>query len=175
MRGAPGAEILSRVEEALAMVRLEGYGTRRPSQLSGGQEQRVALARALVSDPRVLLLDEPFSSLDENLRVEIRALVRSIQRKLGITAVFVTHDRIEAAAVAHRIAFLHQGRVAQCGVLREFHERPATVDAARFFGWQLLAGTKTGGTLHTALGSLTSWWPPQLEGEVWAAFRPEAV
>jgi len=110
MRGASRSEIRNRVEEALAMVRLDGYGSRRPSQLSGGQEHRVALARALVSDPRILLLDEPFASLDENLRAEIRSLVRAIQRKLRITAIFVTHDRAEAAAMAHRIAFLHAGR-----------------------------------------------------------------
>ena len=140
MQGASAAAIQNRVREALAMVRLEGFESRRPSQLSGGQEQRVALARAVVGDPRILLLDEPFASLDENLRVEIRTLVRAIQRKLGITTIFVTHDRAEAAAMAHRIAFLHDGRIAQSGTLRQFYERPATLDAARFFGWQILQG-----------------------------------
>ena len=172
MRGAPRPEIVDRVREALAMVRLEGYGSRRPSQLSGGEEQRVALARALVGDPRILLLDEPFAALDETLRVEIRSLVRAIQRKLRITAIFVTHDQAEAAAMAHRIAFLHEGRIAQCGGLREFYESPATVEAARFFGWQILAGEVKDGVLRTALGCVAM---PDAPGQVWAAFRPEAV
>lgn len=175
MRGASPSEIHKRVRDALAMVRLEGFESRRPSQLSGGQEQRVALARALVGDPRILLLDEPFASLDENLRVEIRTLVRVLQRKLGITTIFVTHDRAEAAAMAHRIAFLHDGRIAQCGTLREFYERPATLEAARFFGWQILQGTMTAGALQTALGATSTPNPKSLEGPVWAAFRPEAV
>jgi putative spermidine/putrescine transport system ATP-binding protein len=175
MRGAGPSEIRNRVEEALAMVRLEGYGSRRPSQLSGGQEQRVAVARALVSDPRILLLDEPFASLDENLRAEIRTLVRAIQRKLRMTAIFVTHDRAEAAAMAHRIAFLHAGRVEQCGTLREFYETPLTLEAARFFGWQILPGTLQAATLRTLLGAISFPNAPPQQGEVWAAFRPEAV
>jgi putative spermidine/putrescine transport system ATP-binding protein len=175
MRGAGSSEIRNRVEEALAMVRLEGYGSRRPSQLSGGQEQRVALARALVSDPRILLLDEPFASLDENLRAEIRTLVRAIQRKLRMTAIFVTHDRAEAAAMAHRIAFLHAGRVEQCGTLREFYETPLTLEAARFFGWQILPGTLQAGTLRTVMGAISFPDTPAQQGEVWVAFRPEAV
>ncbi len=175
MRGASPSEIYDRVRDALAMVRLEGFESRRPSQLSGGQEQRVALARAVVGDPRILLLDEPFASLDENLRVEIRTLIRAIQRKLAITTIFVTHDRAEAAAMAHRIAFLHDGRIAQCGTLREFYESPATLDAARFFGWQILQGAITGERLHTALGPISPPNPASLEGPVWAAFRPDAV
>jgi len=175
MRGAGSSEIRNRVEEALTMVRLEGYGSRRPSHLSGGQEQRVALARALVSDPRILLLDEPFASLDENLRTEIRTLVRAIQRKLRMTAIFVTHDRAEAAAMAHRIAFLHAGRVEQCGTLREFYETPLTLEAARFFGWQILPGTLQAGTLRTELGAISFPNGSAQQGEVWAAFRPEAV
>ncbi len=175
MRGAPRAEIVGRVREALAMVRLEGYGSRRPSQLSGGQEQRVALARALVGDPRILLLDEPFAALDENLRLEIRSLVRAIQRKLRITAIFVTHDQAEAAAMAHRIALLHEGRIEQCGALRDYYESPATLEAARFFGWQILAGELTAGMLRTALGCIAMPDAPAAPGPVWAAFRPEAV
>ena len=141
LRGSTPAEIAGRVNSALSLVRLEGYGERRPNQLSGGQEQRVALARALVSEPRVLLLDEPFASLDENLRVEIRTLVAGIQRKLGITTVFVTHDRTEAAALAKRIAFMRDGRIEQCASPGQFYTAPETVDVARFFGWQVLRAT----------------------------------
>ena len=172
MRGTGREETRRRVDEALAMVRLDGYGPRRPGQLSGGQEQRVALARALVSEPRILLLDEPFAALDENLRVEIRSLVRAIQRKLQITTVFVTHDRVEAAAMAHRIALLHEGRIEQCATLREFYEAPATVEAANFFGWQIAAGEVAGGMLTTAMGSMPVVAQP---GRVWAAFRGEAA
>lgn len=175
MRGISRLEASDRILQALATVRLEGYGPRRPGQLSGGQEQRVALARALVSDPRILLLDEPFASLDENLRAEIRTLVRGIQRKLGITAVFVSHDRREAAVMADRIAFLHEGRIEQCGALRDFYERPVTIDVARFFGWQILRGVVTGGTLQTVLGSAPVPRVPSEQGPVWVAFRPEAA
>jgi putative spermidine/putrescine transport system ATP-binding protein len=175
MRRADPSGIRSRVEQALAMVRLEGYGSRRPSQLSGGQEQRVALARALISEPRILLLDEPFASLDENLRAEIRTLVRGIQRKLRMTTIFVTHDRTEAAAMAHRIALLRAGRIEQCGTLREFYETPLTIEAARFFGWQILPGTLQAGTLRTGLGAVSFPNSTATSGEVWAAFRPEAV
>ena len=138
MRKAGAPEIARRVEQALAQVKLEGFGQRKPSQLSGGQEQRVALARALVSDPKILLLDEPFSALDENLRQEMRLLLKSIHRSLGVTTVFVTHDQDEAAAIAHRIAFLRNGRIEQHGPPRDFFLAPATLATARFFGWQVL-------------------------------------
>ncbi len=141
MKKASPAEIGRRVEQALAEVKLEGYGQRKPSQLSGGQEQRVALARALVSDPRILLLDEPFSALDENLRQEMRLLLKAIHRRLGITTVFVTHDQNEAAGIAHRIAFMLNGRMEQYGPPRDFFTAPVTLATARFFGWQVLDGT----------------------------------
>ena len=167
-----GAESSARVCEALELVRLSGFETRRPTQLSGGQEQRVALARALVSDPQILLLDEPFAALDENLRGEVRALVRSIQRKLGLTALLVTHDKNEAAAMADRIVLLHDGGIEQSGPLRQFYERPATLVAARFFGWQVLAGTIRNGQLETALGTIACEMP---DGAVWAAIRTESL
>ncbi len=138
MRKAAAPEIAQRVEQALAQVKLEGFGPRQPGQLSGGQEQRVALARALVSDPKILLLDEPFSALDENLRQEMRQLLKSIHRSLGVTTLFVTHDQNEAAAIAHRIAFVHNGRLEQVGPPRDFYLAPATLATARFFGWQVL-------------------------------------
>lgn len=173
VRRAPEPEIRTRVAQALAMVRLDGLESRRPAQLSGGQEQRVAIARALVAQPRVLLLDEPFTALDENLRAEIRDLVRRIQRELRITSVFVTHDRHEAAAVAHRIAFLHRGAIVQSGQLRDFFTTPATLDTALFFGLQKLPGEVRDGQLHTALG--THAVPHAVDGPVWACFHPESA
>jgi ABC-type Fe3+/spermidine/putrescine transport system ATPase subunit len=130
-------KIRDRVSEMLRLLQLEGYEARRPSELSGGQEQRVALARALVTEPRVLLLDEPFSALDENLRTELRLQIRELQKRLGITTIFVTHDQVEAAMVSDRIALLLNGRVEQAGAPRDFYTSPSTVDVARFFGWQV--------------------------------------
>ncbi len=137
MRRMPAEQIRERVSEILGLLQLEGYEPRRPNELSGGQEQRVALARALVTEPRVLLLDEPFSALDENLRAEMRLLVRELQTRLGITTIFVTHDQVEAATVADRIALLLDGAVEQAGAPRDFYTAPATLNAARFFGWQM--------------------------------------
>jgi ABC-type Fe3+/spermidine/putrescine transport system ATPase subunit len=135
MRGRD--KIRERVSEMLRLLQLEGYESRRPSELSGGQEQRVALARALVTEPRVLLLDEPFSALDENLRTELRLQVRQLQKRLGITTIFVTHDQVEAAMVSDRIALLLDGKIEQAGSPRDFYTSPSTADVARFFGWQI--------------------------------------
>ena len=113
------------------------------TELSGGQEQRVSLARALVLQPKVLLLDEPFSALDELLRAEMRTLVRELQRELGITTIFVTHDQQEASLLADRIAVMLSGTVEQIGTTRSFFEAPRTAAVARFFGWQSLDGDAT--------------------------------
>src|SRR5262245_61776271 len=126
MRRMAKADVAARVAQALQWVRLEGYERRKPSELSGGQEQRVALARALGPEPPVLLLDEPFSALDENLRGEMRLLVRELQRRLRITTIFVTHDQREALAVADRIALLLDGRIEQCGAPRELLLNPCS-------------------------------------------------
>jgi ABC-type Fe3+/spermidine/putrescine transport system ATPase subunit len=124
----------SKVGEALALVRLDGLGERRPDQLSGGQRQRVALARALVLEPEVLLLDEPLAALDPNLRREVQIELKGLQRELGITFVFVTHDREEALAMSDRIAVMNQGRVEQVGSPAGVFEAPETEFVARFLG-----------------------------------------
>jgi putative spermidine/putrescine transport system ATP-binding protein len=135
-----------RVEEALATVRLSGYGRRKPSQLSGGQRQRVALARALVNRPRVLLLDEPLGALDLKLREEMQVELKAIQRDVGITFVFVTHDQHEALTMSDRIAVFNHGRIEQVGTPAEVYEHPATAFVAGFVGTSnLLTGAVAAG------------------------------
>ncbi|MEU9140096.1 ABC transporter ATP-binding protein [Streptomyces sp. NPDC048404] len=134
VRKVPKAERLVRARKALADVRLEGFGRRRPGQLSGGQRQRVALARALVGRPRVLLLDEPLGALDLKLREQMQVELKAIQREVGITFVFVTHDQEEALTMSDRVAVFNQGRVEQVGTPAEIYERPATAFVAGFVG-----------------------------------------
>jgi spermidine/putrescine ABC transporter ATP-binding subunit len=133
-RRVPRAEIPARVAEALALVRLPETSGQRPAHLSGGMQQRVALARALVIRPRVLLLDEPLAALDRKLREEMRAELREIQRRVGITTVFVTHDQHEALGLSDRVAVMNAGRVEQLEEPRAIYERPATRFVADFIG-----------------------------------------
>ncbi|MEA2424511.1 MAG: putative spermidine/putrescine transport system ATP-binding protein [Thermoleophilaceae bacterium] len=128
------AERRRRAAEALAMVRLEGFERRKPSQLSGGQRQRVALARALVNRPRLLLLDEPLGALDLKLREEMQIELKTIQREVGITFIFVTHDQDEALTMSDRIAVFNDGRVVQVGTPADVYERPASAFVAGFVG-----------------------------------------
>jgi putative spermidine/putrescine transport system ATP-binding protein len=128
------ADRLRRVGEALEMVRLAGFGARRPSQLSGGQRQRVALARALVNRPRVLLLDEPLGALDLKLREQMQLELKAIQREVGITFVFVTHDQDEALSLCDRLAVFRDGRIEQLGSARQVYQSPATAFVADFVG-----------------------------------------
>ena len=134
MRGVPRREIDARVKEALALVKLADFGDRKPRQLSGGQQQRVALARALVIRPRVLLLDEPFSALDKNLRGAMQVELKEIQRKLGVTTIFVTHDQSEALSMSDRIAVMSQGRIRQVGTPDAIYRHPADPFVASFVG-----------------------------------------
>jgi spermidine/putrescine ABC transporter ATP-binding subunit len=134
VRRRPQSEIRGAVERMLALVRLAGLEARRPSQLSGGQQQRVALARALVTHPRVLLLDEPLGALDKRLRQQMQIELRQIQREVGITTVFVTHDQEEALTLSDRIAIFNEGRAVQVGTPAEVYERPRTAFAAHFLG-----------------------------------------
>jgi putative spermidine/putrescine transport system ATP-binding protein len=134
IRGVPKAERLRQADEALAMVRLPGYGARKPGQLSGGQRQRVALARAIINRPRVLLLDEPLGALDLKLRESMQDELKALQKQLGITFVFVTHDQGEALSMANRVAVFNEGRVMQIGSPQDIYRRPASRFVADFVG-----------------------------------------
>jgi putative spermidine/putrescine transport system ATP-binding protein len=134
VKGVPKPERYKRVNETLDLVRLPGYGKRKPSQLSGGQRQRVALARALINNPRVLLLDEPLGALDLKLRQQMQVELKSIQERVGITFIFVTHDQEEALTMSDRIAVFNEGKIQQVGTPSEIYERPASAFVAGFVG-----------------------------------------
>ena len=147
MRGIKGADADRQVAEATALVRLGGMEHRRPSQLSGGQQQRVALARALVNHPKVLLLDEPLGALDLKLRQEMQTELKALQREVGITFVFVTHDQEEALAMSDRVGVMSEGRLLQVGTPTEVYEHPANRFVADFIGrTNLLEGVVESGT-----------------------------
>jgi spermidine/putrescine ABC transporter ATP-binding subunit len=181
----PKPERAARVGKALELVRLTGLGKRRPDQLSGGQRQRVALARALVLEPEVLLLDEPLAALDPNLRKEVQVELKHLQRRLGITFVFVTHDREEALALSDRIAVMSHGRVEQAGTPVEVFESPATEFVARFLGasnfFTAEVASTAGGVLTlrlpsgTALAVPISGTAPPPGGTVRFLVRPEKL
>ncbi|MBI4198943.1 MAG: ABC transporter ATP-binding protein [Chloroflexi bacterium] len=185
IRRRPRAEVARRVEELLRVVRLEGLGSRRPDQLSGGQQQRVALARALSLHPKVLLLDEPLSNLDANLRIMMRAEIKRLQRELQLTVVYVTHDQEEAMTISDRIAVMRAGRIQQVGTPSEIYERPATEFIAQFVGvvnfleGEVVASGEAGAaTVRTALGPLAlrkSLAPLAAGDRVRLVIRPEAI
>jgi putative spermidine/putrescine transport system ATP-binding protein len=134
IKGVGAAERETKARDALAMVKLGGYEVRRTAQLSGGQRQRVALARALVNNPKVLLLDEPLGALDLKLREQMQEELRSLQKDLGITFVFVTHDQGEALSMANRVAIFNEGKIVQAGSPEDVYERPTTKFVADFVG-----------------------------------------
>ena len=162
MRRLAAAEIGQKVKRALDLVQLQGLDDRYPNALSGGQQQRVALARALVIEPSVLLLDEPLSNLDANLREQMRFEIRDIQRRIGITTVFVTHDQAEAIAAADRLVVMRDGRIRQIGTPSEIYETPSDTFVADFIGQaNLLRGCITSingdsAELETPAGSVTA-------------------
>ena len=158
-RNVPAAETARRVAEALELVQLTGLGERKPHQLSGGQLQRVAIARALVIRPQVLLFDEPLSNLDARLRVSMRGEIRALQKSLGITALYVTHDQEEAMSVSDRIALMKAGRLEQVGLPVDIYRHPVSRFAAEFMGTTNLVEAR-------ALG---------LAAPVWLSLRPEAL
>ena len=173
-RGVGKAEAARRAQDALNLVGLGDLATRFAHQLSGGQQQRVALARALVTEPRVLLLDEPLSALDAKVRVQLRDEIRRIQLRLGITTVFVTHDQEEALAVSDRIAVMNAGRIEQIGTPEELYLRPATPYVASFVGLSSLVPGVASGDTVTVWGRAL---PLQQEhvGAVDVFIRPEDV
>ena len=170
---APADEINARVSDALRMVKMDGFAAARPATLSGGQQQRVALARALVNRPLLLLLDEPLSALDANLRKEMQSELKSLQREVGITFLFVTHDQEEAMALSDRIALLRNGALEQIASPREIYSRPVTAYTAQFIGQtnllraEVRAGSASCGALR---------WPAHgLDGAALFSLRPEAI
>ncbi len=136
MRGMAKAEIAKRVDEGLALVRLESQANKLPGQLSGGQQQRVAIARAIVIEPPLVLMDEPLSNLDAKLRLEMRAEIRRIHNQLGATTIYVTHDQDEALSLADRIVVMRDGQIRQVGAPRELYENPDHLDVAEFMGYR---------------------------------------
>jgi iron(III) transport system ATP-binding protein len=163
----------------LEAVGLGGFGKRYPHQLSGGQQQRVALARALAIEPAVVLLDEPFASLDAQLRASIRADVQEIFRRAGTTAVLVTHDQDEALSIADQVAALRDGKIAQCAAPEDLYSRPADAELASFIGdANLLDGVLDGGVATTLLGSLpvdSAAAAARGEDHVTVLIRPEQI
>ncbi len=161
VKGVDRASRLDKAEAALKLVALGGYGARRPGQLSGGQRQRVALARALVNEPKVLLLDEPLGALDLKLREQMQVELKSLQRQLGVTFVFVTHDQGEALSMADRVAVFNEGKIVQVGTPEDIYERPATRFVANFVGSSNVLSPET----SARLGGPTRW----------VSLRPERI
>jgi ABC-type Fe3+/spermidine/putrescine transport system ATPase subunit len=171
--GTPASEIPERVDAALCMVKMREYSATRPSLLSGGQQQRVALARALVNRPQLLLLDEPLSALDANLRKQMQGELKSLQRELGITFLFVTHDQEEAMALSDRIALLKDGALEQVASPRDIYARPATRYTAQFIGQTNLLRAEVNQGIATC-GSL-QWSTTAPNGTVLFSLRPESI
>jgi spermidine/putrescine transport system ATP-binding protein len=173
VRGCARAEMTPRVEEALKKVHMERFAKHFPRQISGGQKQRVALARALVNRPRLLLLDEPLSALDANLRLEMQRELKLLQREVGITFIFVTHDQSEALAISDRVVLLRHGKVEQCGTPRAIYTTPRTVYAASFLGKSnLVAATVKQGVADCGAFAV----PVKLaDGPITFSLRPECI
>ncbi|MFT3819446.1 MAG: ABC transporter ATP-binding protein [Rubrivivax sp.] len=178
-RRTPRDELRRRVAEALERVGLSGYGQRRPGQLSGGQQQRVALARTLVIEPQVLLLDEPLSNLDKSLRVQMRQELLALQRRLGLTTIFVTHDQEEAMTTADRMAVLDHGVLQQVGTAEQLYDRPANAFVAGFVGtMNLLPARRVAAGLEVD-GIGVQPWPAaaadEAAGPLLLGLRPQAL
>ncbi|QYK43506.1 MAG: ABC transporter ATP-binding protein [Paracoccaceae bacterium] len=173
IRGLPKAAARDKARAILDQIGLSGLHDRLPSELSGGQQQRVAVARAIVQQPDVLLFDEPLSNVDAKLRRRVRAEIRALQRRFGLTAVYVTHDQEEALAVSDRIVVMEKGRIAQIGTPRELYDQPANAFVADFIGdANLLRGEVTAGVF--VAGDLR--FPvPGADGAATVSIRPERI
>jgi ABC-type Fe3+/spermidine/putrescine transport system ATPase subunit len=172
--GAPDADIPIRVDVVLGMVKMKEYAGARPARLSGGQQQRVALARALVNRPQLLLLDEPLSALDANLRKQMQGELKALQRELGITFLFVTHDQEEAMALSDRIALLKDGSLEQVASPREIYSHPATAYTAQFIGQTNLLRAEVNQGVATCGGNLR-WSCMAKDGSTLFSLRPESI
>ena len=169
----PKQEVATRVEQALDMVKMAAYAASKPAKISGGQQQRIALARALVNRPRLLLLDEPLSALDANLRRQMQVELKSLQREVGISFVFVTHDQEEAMVMSDRIALLRMGELEQVASPREIYNRPATAYTAQFIGHtNLLSGEVKDGVARC---QSLSWRTGLRDGPGLFSLRPENI
>lgn len=175
MRGIGKDEIKARVRDALRMVHLEGKEDRKPTQLSGGQQQRDALARALVVRPSILLLDEPLSNLDAKLRDEMRREIREIQQKTGITALFVTHDQVEALAMCDKIVVMQAGKLMQAGTPREIYEAPANPFVASFVGRANRLTARGDGSGRYGLSGVEIRGSAGISGNVTMMIRPHRI
>ena len=185
LRSLAAGDIKRKVEDVLALVDLGGFGGRRITQLSGGQQQRVALARAIVFEPPVLLMDEPLGALDRKLRDQLQGEIKRVQRDLGVTVVYVTHDQEEALALSDRIAIMSEGRIVQVGNPDEVYERPVSPFVASFLGESnLLLGSPTGSdggyaavTLQGTATTVVRGRPGsnRLDDEVVVVVRPEVI
>ncbi|MFQ5859576.1 MAG: ABC transporter ATP-binding protein [Anaerolineae bacterium] len=181
-RRMPKNEIEKRVAEAIALMELQGHEKKSPPQLSGGQQQRVALARALVIRPKVLLFDEPLSNLDARLRVRMRSEIRALQRQLGITSVYVTHDQEEAFSLSDRVAIMNQGKLIQVGAPRELYRQPVDRFVAEFVGLsnvvpvEVVEADADGATIRLFGQTIHSRRPPRNPAaQVSVVLRPEAL
>ncbi|MEM8550935.1 MAG: ABC transporter ATP-binding protein [Pseudomonadota bacterium] len=173
-RGLQKADVTRRVGDVLSLVGLEGMGARYPRQLSGGQQQRVALARALVIEPKVLLLDEPLSNLDARLRADMRVELRAIQRRTGVTTLFVTHDQEEALTMSDRIILMRDGQIVRAGTPQEVWEAPASAFAADFLGVENLFTAEIAGE-EASVGGTTLRLPGSCDGPAILGIRAEHV
>ena len=170
------AEYQRRADELLELIDMPGMGKKRATELSGGQEQRVSLARALMTQPKVLLLDEPLSALDAKLRVSMRQHIRRLNRETGTTMVFVTHDQQEAVEMASRIALMHNGRILQYAPPQEFYTHPVSYEVAEFFNWKnYVPATKIGSRVQCALGEFAFPASTLPDGPCVLCIRPEAA
>jgi ABC-type Fe3+/spermidine/putrescine transport system ATPase subunit len=176
MQGVQGRDARLKIREIMQLTELDGLGQRKIHELSGGQQQRVSLARALVLKPAILLLDEPLSNLDANLRQQMRELIQDIQTETRITTLFVTHDQAEALMISHRVGLLLDGRLRQVGEPRDLFYRPADTDVARFFGGcNFIRGRIKDGNFHSEFATVPT---TQTNGNghlMTATIRPEDI